>query len=196
MHHDILIVGGGGGGGCSSYTCGCGTLCHRMAMLRALGLKRPYEPKPRFVHYAGAARGELFVFAGRTVDFDKTKEELSSTIQVFDQYLEQWRQPLQNTGCPPKGLYGGGCCVSLSGDLYVYGGQDSSNLYCGGLYKLSSEKWSQLSGETDVKFNHLSPMKKYHCRMVRVFQQEESSCHWRLWSTTCLTPAWSIIHQG
>ena len=89
-------------------------------MLRALGLKRPYEPKPRLYHYAGAVQGELLVFAGRTVDFDKTKEELSSTIQVFDQYLEQWRQ-LQTTGCPPKVLYKGGCCVSPSGDLYVYG---------------------------------------------------------------------------
>ena len=131
-----------------------------MALLRALGLqlKRPYEPKPRLSHCAGAVRGELLVFAGRTVDFDK--EELSSTIQVFDRYLEQWRQ-LQTTGCPPKGLYAGGCCVSPSGDLYVYGGYDGSN-YRGGLYKLSSEKWSQLSGESDVN----GPMKKSGCRMV------------------------------
>ena len=131
-----------------------------VAMLRALGLKRPYEPKPRACHYAGAIRGELLVFAGKTVDFDPTKEELSSTIQVFDQYLEEWRQ-LQTTGCPPKGLYAGGCCISPSGDLYVYGGRDGSN-YRGGLYKLSSEKWSQLSGESDVN----SPMKKSGCRMV------------------------------
>ena len=131
-----------------------------VAMLRALGKKRPYEPKPRALHYAGAVRGELLVFAGRTVDFDKTKEELLSTIQVFDQYLEQWRQ-LQTTGCPPKGLRGGGCCVFPSGDLYVYGGYDGSNRR-GGLYKLSSEKWSQLSGESDVK----GPMKKAGCGMV------------------------------
>ena len=131
-------------------------------MLRALGLKRPYEPKPRIHHYsAGTVQGELLIFAGRTVDFDiKTKEELSSFIQVFDQYLEQWRQ-LQTTGCPPKGLRAGGCCVSPSGDLYVYGGYDGSS-YHGGLYKLSSDKWSQLSGESDVS----CPMKKAGCRMV------------------------------
>ena len=127
---------------------------------RALGLKRPYEPKPRVFHYAGAIRGELLVFAGITVDFDKTKEELSSTMQVFDQYLEQWRQ-LQTTGCPPKGLTGGGCCVSPGGDLYVYGGSDGYKDR-GGLYKLSSEKWSQLSGESDVN----GPMKKAGCEMV------------------------------
>ena len=102
----------------------------------------------------------LSLLHGWTVDFDKTKEELSSTIQVFDQYLEQWRQ-LQTTGYPPNGLYDGGCCVSPSGDLYVYGGRDGSN-YHAGIYKLSSEKWSQLSGESDMN----GPVKKVGCGMV------------------------------
>ena len=131
-----------------------------MALLNALGLKRPYEPKPRISHYAGAVGGELFVFAGRTLNFDKTKEELSSTIEIFDQYFEQWRQ-LKTTGSPPKGLYGGGCCVSPSGDLYVYGGLSGSTIR-GELYKLSSLKWNQLSGESDVN----SPTEKKWCRMV------------------------------
>ena len=47
-----------------------------MASLRALGLNRLYEPKPRFAHCAGAVGGEVCVFAGSTVDYDKTKEEL------------------------------------------------------------------------------------------------------------------------
>ena len=51
-------------------------------MLRALGLKRLYEPKPRAFHYAGAVRGELLVFAGWAVDFGKTEEELSSTCTI------------------------------------------------------------------------------------------------------------------
>ena len=131
-----------------------------MAMLRALGLNRRYEPKPRYYHYAGAVGGELFVFAGRTTDFYKTKEELSSTIEVFDQYLEQWRQ-LKTRGSPPKGLFAGGCCVSRNGDLYVYGGWDGSSRR-GELYKLSSLKWSQLSGESDVH----GPMKKVSCGMT------------------------------
>ena len=137
---------------------GCGAWV--MALLRALSLKRPYEPKPRYGHYAGAVGGELFVFAGRTVGFDKTKEELSSTIEVFDQYLKQWRQ-LKTTGSPPKGLCHGGCCVSPSGDLYVYGGWGGSTQR-GGLYKFSSLKWSQLSGESDVN----GPLMKTGCRMV------------------------------
>ena len=58
-----------------------------------MALKRPHEPKPRFSHYAGAVGGETFIFAGRTLEFNKTKEELSSTIEVFDHYLEQWAIP-------------------------------------------------------------------------------------------------------
>ena len=121
---------------------------------------RPYEPKPRFFHYTGAVGGELCIFAGTTVDFLVTKEELSSTIEVFDQYHEQWKKPLKTTGSPPKGLRNGGYCVSPSGDLYVYGGYDGTYTY-GGLYKLSpmSLEWSQLTGESDVN----GPMKKHGC---------------------------------
>ena len=134
-----------------------------MALLRALRLNQPlnpYEPKPRFAHYAGAVGGQCFVFAGRTVNFDKTKEELSSTVEVFDQYLEEWKA-LKTTGNPPKGLYAGGCCVSPSDDMYTYGGFDGPDRR-GGLYKLSSLKWSQLSAESDPN----GPMRKYGCGMV------------------------------
>ena len=48
--------------------------------------------------------------------------------------------------------------MSPSGDLYVYGGRDGS-IRRGGLYKLSSLKWSQLSGESDVN----GPMRKSGC---------------------------------
>lgn len=134
-----------------------------MEVIRALGFNQPpkhYEPKPRLDHYAGAVGGQCFIFAGLTVDFDKTKKELSSTIEVFDHYLEDW-QALQTTGSPPEGLYAGGCCVSPSGDLFTYGGHDGTT-FCSGLYKLSSLKWSQLSKETDNN----SPMKKIGCGMV------------------------------
>ena len=44
----------------------------------------------------------------------------------------------------------------------MYGGWDGSTRR-GGLYKLSSLKWSKLSGESD---SVNGPMKKNHCRMV------------------------------
>lgn len=137
-----------------------------MSLFRTLnlGFNRPtklYEPKPRYWQYAGAVGGQCFIFAGRTVDFDKSKEELSSTVEVFDQCLEEW-QALQTKGRPPKGLLnGGGCCVSPSGELFTYSGYDGTTFY-GGLYKLSSLKWRQLSKESDNN----SPMKKVGCGMV------------------------------
>ena len=131
-------------------------------LLRALSFKQPYEPKPRLWHNTGAVRGDCFVSAGRTVDYDKTnRDELSSNIEVFDQYFEQWRQ-LKTTGSPPKGLYNGGCCVSPSGDLYMYAGGIGGSASRGGLYKLSSLKWTQLSEESDVK----SPGRKHACAIA------------------------------
>ena len=137
-------------------------------VLKFAGLiQSPPEPKPRLRHYADArpckhGGAETFIFAGRTSNFDKSKEELSSTIQVFDHYRERWKEPLKTTGSPPKGLYDGGCCVSPSGDLYVYGGCDGSTAR-GGLYKLQlssdSLKWSQLSVESDEN----GPAKKMVC---------------------------------
>ena len=132
-----------------------------MALLRALGLKQRYEPKPRLAHYAGAIGGRSLILFGRTKDFVKTKEELYSIIEVFDPYIEEWKAPVKTTGCPPKGIYHGGCCVSPSGDLFVFGGYDGSSFHSG-IYKLLSLEWSQLSSELD---SH-GPMTKSGCRMV------------------------------
>ena len=71
-----------------------------VGLLRALSLKQPYEPKPRLWHNADAVRGECFISAGRTVDFDKTKEELSSTVEVFDQYLNRYMTLAVTTNIP------------------------------------------------------------------------------------------------
>ena len=140
-----------------------------MAFLRALGLNKAarniYQPKPRAAPYSSAVKGRCVVFAGRTDDFLKlSKKELSSTVEVFDLYLEQWRV-LKTTGSPPKGLFHGACCSTPNGELYVYGGYDGSSYY-GGLYKLAMSsqelKWSQLSVESDLN----GPMRKAGSRMV------------------------------
>ena len=139
-----------------------------MAFLRALGLSKPaniYQPKPRIAPYSSAVKGQCVLFSGCIDDFLKSKEELS-TVEVFDQYLEQWRA-LMTTGSPPKGLYYGACCSTTNGDLYVYGGRDESDpCYHGRLYKLAMTaqevEWSQLSVESDPN----GPMRKAGCGMV------------------------------
>ena len=139
-----------------------------MALLRALGFNqasksydpKPYEPKARCAHVTGAVNGQCFVFAGRTVDFEKTKEQLPFTVEVFDQHHEDWKT-FETTGSPPRGLFGCMSCVSPSGHLYVYGGHNRSQ-FCGGLYKLSSLKWDRISAESDPD----GPMKKCDGGMV------------------------------
>ena len=140
-----------------------------MAFLRALGFNKAtntYQPKPRVAPYSSAVKGQCVIFAGLTDDFLKSKEELSSTVEVFDQYLEQWRV-LKITGSPPKGLFYGACCSAPNGDLYIYGGHDGSH-YRSGLYRLklatSSQKLerSQLSVESDPN----GPLRKAGCGMV------------------------------
>ena len=139
-----------------------------MAFLGALGLNAAniYQPKPRAAPYSTAVKGQCVIFAGFTDDFLKSKGELWSTVEVFDQYLEQWRV-LKTTGSPPKGLFHGACCSTPNGDLYIYGGHDGSH-YQNGLYRLklatSSQEleWSQVSVESDPN----GPMRKAGCGMV------------------------------
>ena len=123
-----------------------------------------YVPSPRFAHYAFAHGSQSYLYGGRTKDFSKDrKEELSSTVEVFDIYTEQWRLE-KSCGTPPKGLYGGACCSSPTGDFYFYGGTSDGAVFCAGLNKLeyATLKWSQLSDNLDVN----KPMLKTACRMV------------------------------
>ena len=130
-------------------------------MAVALQPNKPYEPKPRYRHYAASAGVGTVVFAGVTVDIFKNKEESSSHIEVFDNYLEEWTS-VKTTGNSPKELNGSGCCVSSSGELLVYGGYDGHD-FRGGLYKLSFlRKWDHLSEESDAN----GPMKKVDCGLV------------------------------
>ena len=124
--------------------------------------RKTYEPKPRYSHYVAPAgvRGHSFVFAGITADIVKAKKDFSFHAEVFDHYLELWKS-VRTTGCPPNGLYAGACCVSPYGDLFAYGGEDG-HVFRGGLYKLSSLKWSQLSVESNAN----GPMKKVGCALI------------------------------
>ena len=126
---------------------------------------RILEPTPRIWQCAvGIDTGQTIVFAGYTADFSNHEGELSSSIQIFDPYLEHWRVQ-ETTGSPPKGLHHSAAC-SLSNDVYVYGGKFGTTV-CGGLYKLSlsgsgEPKWTEISPEACSD----GPRKKYACQMV------------------------------
>ena len=128
------------------------------------------EPLPRFDHYIVSINHQSFMFGGHIEKHTENKHLLANSVEVFDQSVERWKRK-STSGEPPKALYEGACCVSPSGDLYFYGGNDLllhegnySSVYHGELHKLNSKtlEWSQVLCESTPD----GPMKKIGCQMV------------------------------
>ena len=73
-------------------------------------------------HYAGQIGGKTYLWGGRTQDFlQGGKDILRSTVNVFDHYLETWKEE-HTTGVPPHGMYG--AYTSHEKLLYSFAGFD------------------------------------------------------------------------
>ena len=100
-----------------------------------------YEPSPRHGAISAAVKGELYLHGGRTKDFKVS--ELLSNVEVFNQYLEDWRQH-KTVGPAPPGLYGG-ASASSEDLVYHYGGFDDSSLFdCLHVLKTKDLQWTEL----------------------------------------------------
>ena len=156
--------------------CGVGCVGDMAALLRSLFIKSPpsgklYEPSPRAFHYVASVGGQCYVIGGCPGPEARGNEvKFLSTVEVFDPHLEQWRTQEVVAGSAPKEMYAGACCVSPSGDLYVYGGMDTNYAWHGELHKLDSGSlsWIQLTEESDAS----GPMKKNACGLVFVGQHQ------------------------
>ena len=127
-----------------------------------LGRTKVYEPSPRFLHSAAPVGGRCFLWGGRVPDFSASgRKKLALTVEIFDPYLEMWEQQA-TSGAPPPGLYRG-VSVSLSNQLYSFGGRDGVSYY-DTLHTLDlvSLDWAdvQVLNQTD------GPMRKAGCGMV------------------------------
>ena len=47
------------------------------------------EPSPRWGHCSAAVDGKMYMWGGRTKEFDKEKT-LYSTLHIFDPFMESW----------------------------------------------------------------------------------------------------------
>jgi len=133
-----------------------------------LGRTKAYEPSPRFAHYATPVGGRCFLWGGCVPDFSASgKKKLASTVEIFDPYQEIWEQQ-PTSGVPPPGLYSGRS-VSLSDQLYSFGGSDGA-FYYNTLYMLdpTSLEWKQqrVLNQAD------GPMRKTGCGMVPYGQDQ------------------------
>lgn len=146
-----------------------------LSMARSLFKSQPsgklYEPSPRAWHCVASVGGQCIVIGGCPAPESRENEvKFLSTIEVFDPCLEQWRAQKVVAGSPPKGLYFSGCCVSPSGDLYIYGGCDVNFAQHRELHKLDigSLSWIQLTEESGDD----RPMKKTSCGVMFAGQNQ------------------------
>ena len=135
-----------------------------MALLSWLtGPHAKYEPLPRFRHISGRVGSKLVVQGGRTKDFsEKSKQQLSSVVEIFDPYSELWEQRQVQGVAPSPGTYGA-ASASLHDGLFSFGGTDGRQFF-NTLHRLDSKtwRWSQVSPQNADG----APMPKYGCGMM------------------------------
>ena len=105
-----------------------------------------YEPLPRFSHVSQSLSSKVIVQGGLTKDFsEKTKQRLTSVIEILDPYSELWEQRKVEGNAPSPGTYDS-ASTSMNDDLYTFGGYKDGNLF-NTLHKLDTKtwRWCQLS---------------------------------------------------
>ena len=122
-----------------------------------------YEPLPRFHHISGRVRSKVVVQGGVTKDFsEKSKQHLSSVVEIFDPYSESWEQR-QVEGNSPSPATCRAASASLHDDLFSFGGYDSRD-YFNTVHRLDTKTWcwSQVSPQNADG----APMLKGGCGMI------------------------------
>ena len=131
-------------------------------------ISKPYEPSPRFLHGAVSVGERCYLWGGCVQDFSESgRRKLASTIEIFDPYLETWKEH-HTTGAPPPGLCCG-ACTSLLDSLYWFGGDDGSSFY-NPLHRLdpTTLEWRALQPLNQAN----RPMRKSGCGMVSFLQDK------------------------
>ena len=128
------------------------------------------EPAARFYHASCSIESGVLVRGGRTLGYESgsmdARIRLANVIELFDPYLEVWRQ-LNTTGTPHPGLHLA-TCASVADDVYMYGGRSGETGYEGVLSYFDMKKltWSQLCPEATAG----APMRKYGCGLIIVHE--------------------------
>ena len=123
-----------------------------------------YEPLPRYFHISCRVGSKVVVQGGLTKDFsEKSRQHLSSVVEIFDPYFESWEQRQVTGYAPSPGTYRGAASASLHDDLFSFGGTDSKQFF-NTVHKLDTEKlcWSQVSHQNADG----APMPKVACGMI------------------------------
>ena len=123
-----------------------------------------YKPLARFDYISGRVGSKIVVRGGRTEDFsEKSKQHLSSVVEIFDPYSESWEQRQVEGNVPSPGTYGA-ASASLHDDLFSFGGTDGGDLFFNTIHRLDTKTWcwSQVSPQNADG----APMPKSGCGMI------------------------------
>ena len=123
-----------------------------------------YEPLPREDHISGRVGSLAVVQGGVTEDFsEKSKQHLSSVVEIFDPYSESWEQRQVEGNAPSPGTYNA-ASTSLHDDLFSFGGEDGNDHYFNTVHRLDIKMWcwSQVSPQNADG----APMPKTGCGMI------------------------------
>ena len=123
-----------------------------------------YEPLARINHISGSVGSLIVVQGGRTEDFsEKSKQHLSSVVEIFDPYSESWEQRQVEGNAPSPGTYIA-ASTSLDDDLFSFGGRDGSKNHFNTVHRLDTKTWcwSQVCPQNADG----APMPKYGCGMI------------------------------
>ena len=122
-----------------------------------------YEPLPRYEHISERVGSLIVVQGGRTKDFsEKSEQQLSSVVEIFDPYSESWKQRQVEGNAPSPGTYIA-ASASLHDDLFSFGGLDGRD-YFNTVHRLDTKTWcwSQVSPQNADG----APMPKFGCGMI------------------------------
>ena len=122
-----------------------------------------YEPLPRLYHISCRVGSKVVVQGGRTKDFsEKTRQHLSSVVEIFDPYSELWEQRQVTGDAQSPGTYAA-ASASLHDGLFSFGGHDGRQRF-NAVHRLDTEKlcWSQVSPQNADG----APMPKTLCGMI------------------------------
>ena len=118
---------------------------------------------PRFCHISSRVGSKVVVQGGRSKDYsEKSRQHLSSVVEIFDLYSESWEQRPVTADAPSPGMYGA-ASASLHDDLFSLGGSDGSRPF-NTLRRLDTEKLCcrQVSPQNADG----APMPKSGCGMI------------------------------
>ena len=131
-------------------------------LARLTGSSAKYEPVPRYHHISQCVGSIVIVQGGQTKDFsEKSRQHLTSVVEVFDPYSELWEQKQVKGDGPEPGTYFA-ASASLH-DLFTFGGR-FNGIYFNTLHRLDTKTWSwhQVSPQNADG----APMPKCFCGMI------------------------------